>query len=132
MNSNEIRKRRQVASERDCGLVDMNNGTYHTTVVIQTNNLGIPGLVTSMDQIYDVSCDYSSMLGGKISTAANMTVHGPTPSVINPKGKIELGNRESFGHFLFSQTCNSSCFDANDDEGRSTEADHPSQTGRHS
>ena len=32
------------------------------------------------------------MLGGKITTAANMTVHGPQPSLINPKGKIELGN----------------------------------------
>lgn len=68
------------------------NGTYKTTVVVQTNNLGIPGLVTSMDQIYEISCNYSSMLGGKITTSANMTVHGPQPSLINPKGKIELGN----------------------------------------
>uniref|UniRef100_A0A915CUF9 Apple domain-containing protein n=1 Tax=Ditylenchus dipsaci TaxID=166011 RepID=A0A915CUF9_9BILA len=30
-----------------------------------TNNLGIPGLVTSMDQIYEISCNYSSMLGGR-------------------------------------------------------------------
>jgi hypothetical protein len=73
----DFNKNFQVASERDCGLTDMGNGTYRTTVVVQTNNLGIPGLVTSMDQIYEVACDYSSMLGGKISTAANMTVHGP-------------------------------------------------------
>lgn len=50
------------------------NGTYKTTVVIQTNNLGIPGLVTSMDQLYEVSCDYSSMLGGKVQAGYNMTV----------------------------------------------------------
>ncbi|CAD5206096.1 unnamed protein product [Bursaphelenchus okinawaensis] len=87
---NEIRRKRQAT--RDCGIQDMNNGTYKTTVVVQTNNLGIPGLVTSMDQIYEISCDYSSMLGGKVTTAANMTVHGPTPSLIQPRGKIELGN----------------------------------------
>ncbi|CAD5208767.1 unnamed protein product [Bursaphelenchus xylophilus] len=87
---NEIRRKRQAT--RDCGIQDMNNGTYRTTVVVQTNNLGIPGLVTSMDQIYEISCDYSSMLGGKVTTAANMTVHGPTPSLIQPRGKIELGN----------------------------------------
>ena len=51
---NEIRRRRQVLAERDCGLIDADNGTYQATVVIQTNNLGIPGLVTSMDQIYEV------------------------------------------------------------------------------
>lgn len=50
------------------------NGTYKSTVVVQTNNLGIPGLVTSMDQIYEVSCDYSSMLGGKVMTGANLSV----------------------------------------------------------
>lgn len=59
---------------------------------MQTNNLGIPGLVTSMDQIYEISCNYSSMLGGKVIAAANMTVHGPQPSLIQPRGKIELGN----------------------------------------
>uniref|UniRef100_A0AC35U0H5 ZP domain-containing protein n=1 Tax=Rhabditophanes sp. KR3021 TaxID=114890 RepID=A0AC35U0H5_9BILA len=32
------------------------------------------------------------MLGGKITTAANMTVNGPTPTDIKPRGKIELGN----------------------------------------
>ncbi|KAH7723892.1 PAN domain-containing protein [Aphelenchoides avenae] len=90
LSNNEVRRRRE--AERDCGLVDMDNGTYKTTVVVQTNNLGIPGLVTSMDQIYEISCDYSSMLGGKITAAANMTVHGPQPSLIQPRGKIELGN----------------------------------------
>ncbi|PIO70567.1 PAN domain protein [Teladorsagia circumcincta] len=68
------------------------NGTYKTTVVIQTNNLGIPGLVTSMDQLYEVSCDYSSMLGGKVQAGYNMTVLGPEPNLIQPRGKIELGN----------------------------------------
>ncbi|CAI4221215.1 unnamed protein product [Auanema sp. JU1783] len=85
------RHRRQVES-RDCGIVDMLNGTYKTTVVIQTNNLGIPGLVTSMDQLYEVSCDYSSMLGGKVQAGYNMTVNGPEPNLIQPRGKIELGN----------------------------------------
>lgn len=37
---NEIRRRRQVLAERDCGLIDSDNGTYSTTIVIQTNNLG--------------------------------------------------------------------------------------------
>ncbi len=50
------------------------NGTYKSTVVVQTNNLGIPGLVTSMDQIYEVSCDYSTLLGGKIRAGANLNV----------------------------------------------------------
>ncbi|KAI1711166.1 PAN domain-containing protein [Ditylenchus destructor] len=90
LSANEIRRRRQ--TERDCGLIDMDNGTYKTTVVVQTNNLGIPGLVTSMDQIYEIACNYSSMLGGKVTAAANMTVHGPQPSLIQPRGKIELGN----------------------------------------
>jgi hypothetical protein len=70
----------------------MDNGTYKTIVVVQTNNLGIPGLVTSMDQLYEISCNYSSMLGGKVTAAANLTVHGPQPSLIQPRGKIELGN----------------------------------------
>lgn len=51
-----------------------NNGTYKSTIVVQTNNLGIPGLVTSMDQIFEVSCDYSSMLGGKVTAGANLTI----------------------------------------------------------
>ncbi|KAL3125932.1 hypothetical protein niasHT_009461 [Heterodera trifolii] len=84
------RQRRQ--SQRDCGLVDMDNGTYKTVVVVQTNNLGIPGLVTSMDQLYEISCNYSSMLGGKVTAAANLTLQGPQPSLIQPRGKIELGN----------------------------------------
>ncbi|KAK6730984.1 hypothetical protein RB195_007449 [Necator americanus] len=87
----DFRHKRQVES-RDCGLVDMLNGTYKTTVVIQTNNLGIPGLVTSMDQLYEVSCDYSSMLGGKVQAGYNMTVVGPEANLIQPRGKIELGN----------------------------------------
>ncbi|KJH51707.1 PAN domain protein [Dictyocaulus viviparus] len=87
----EFRHKRQVES-RDCGLIDMLNGTYKTTVVIQTNNLGIPGLVTSMDQLYEVSCDYSSMLGGKVQAGYNMTVLGPEANLIQPRGKIELGN----------------------------------------
>ncbi|KHJ75136.1 zona pellucida-like domain protein, partial [Oesophagostomum dentatum] len=87
----DFRHKRQVES-RDCGLIDMLNGTYKTTVVIQTNNLGIPGLVTSMDQLYEVSCDYSSMLGGKVQAGYNMTVLGPEANLIQPRGKIELGN----------------------------------------
>ncbi|VDM45224.1 unnamed protein product [Toxocara canis] len=89
----DLRARRQADdAPRDCGLQDMLNGTYKTTVVVQTNNLGIPGLVTSMDQIYEVSCDYSSMLGGKITAGANLTISGPDASLIQPRGKIELGN----------------------------------------
>ncbi|EFO25782.2 PAN domain-containing protein [Loa loa] len=89
----ELRTRRQALElQRDCGIQDMNNGTYKSTVVVQTNNLGIPGLVTSMDQIFEVSCDYSSMLGGKITAGANLTIDGPEASLIQPRGKIELGN----------------------------------------
>lgn len=91
LNKNEVLRRRR-ESARDCGLVDLDNGSYKSTIVVQTNNLGIPGLVTSMDQIYEISCNYSSMLGGKVVAAANMTVHGPQPSLIQPRGKIELGN----------------------------------------
>jgi len=90
LSTNELRRRRE--AQRECGLIDMDNGTYRTTVVVQTNNLGIPGLVTSMDQLYEVSCDYSSMLGGKVKAAADLTVHGPEPALIQPRGKIELGN----------------------------------------
>jgi hypothetical protein len=90
LSTNEVRRRRE--AQRECGLIDMDNGTYKTTVVVQTNNLGIPGLVTSMDQLYEVSCDYSSMLGGKITAAANLSVTGPEPALIQPRGKIELGN----------------------------------------
>ncbi|CAI5440355.1 unnamed protein product [Caenorhabditis angaria] len=86
------RLKRQSAEFRDCGLIDLLNGTYKSTVVIQTNNLGIPGLVTSMDQLYEVSCDYSSMLGGKVQAGYNMTVTGPEANLIQPRGKIELGN----------------------------------------
>lgn len=50
------------------------NGTYKATVVVQTNNLGIPGLVTSMDRIYEVSCDYSSMLGGRVTAKTGVNV----------------------------------------------------------
>nr|CAD2127920.1 unnamed protein product [Meloidogyne enterolobii] len=32
------------------------------------------------------------MLGGKVQTAAALRVHGPQPSLIQPRGKIELGN----------------------------------------
>lgn len=32
------------------------------------------------------------MLGGKVTAATNLTVHGPAPAVIQPRGKIELGN----------------------------------------
>ncbi|UMM11457.1 hypothetical protein L5515_000736 [Caenorhabditis briggsae] len=88
----EFRQKRQAAEFRDCGLVDLLNGTYKSTVVIQTNNLGIPGLVTSMDQLYEVSCDYSSMLGGRVQAGYNMTVTGPEANLIQPRGKIELGN----------------------------------------
>uniref|UniRef100_A0A0K0EZ99 No mechanoreceptor potential A (inferred by orthology to a D. melanogaster protein) n=1 Tax=Strongyloides venezuelensis TaxID=75913 RepID=A0A0K0EZ99_STRVS len=86
-----VRSRRDT-QEKSCGITEIENGKYKSTVVIQTNNLGIPGLVTSTDQIYEIGCDYSSMLGGKITTAANMTVNGPTPTDIKPRGKIELGN----------------------------------------
>uniref|UniRef100_A0AAF5Q1K6 PAN domain-containing protein n=1 Tax=Wuchereria bancrofti TaxID=6293 RepID=A0AAF5Q1K6_WUCBA len=91
--ADELRIRRQALElHRDCGIQDMNNGTYKSTVVVQTNNLGIPGLVTSMDQIFEVSCDYSSMLGGKVTAGANLTIDGPEASLIQPRGKIELGN----------------------------------------
>ncbi|CAJ0574391.1 unnamed protein product, partial [Mesorhabditis spiculigera] len=89
----ELRRvRRQLEQGRECGIADLGNGTYTATVVVQTNNLGIPGLVTSMDQLYEVSCDYSSMLGGKVQAGYNMTVNGPEASLIQPRGKIELGN----------------------------------------
>ncbi|VDK45945.1 unnamed protein product [Anisakis simplex] len=91
----ELRARRQIDETiRDCGLQDMLNGTYKTTVVVQTNNLGIPGLVTSMDQIYEVSCDYSSMLGGKVTAGANLTIRKDHDYAANNEGsgKIELGN----------------------------------------
>ena len=42
--------------------------------------------------ILQISCNYSSMLGGKVQTAAALRVHGPQPSLIQPRGKIELGN----------------------------------------
>lgn len=87
-----VGRARRDTQEKSCGLTEIENGKYKSTVVIQTNNLGIPGLVTSTDQIYEIGCDYSSMLGGKITTAANMTVNGPTPTDIKPRGKIELGN----------------------------------------
>lgn len=58
--------------------------------MVQTNNLGIPGLVTSMDKLYEVSCDYSSMAGGKITAQANLNINGPEAAVIQPRGKIEL------------------------------------------
>ena len=32
------------------------------------------------------------MLGGKITAAANLSVTGPEPALIQPRGKIELGN----------------------------------------
>lgn len=32
------------------------------------------------------------MLGGKVTAATNLTVHGPQPALIQPRGKIELGN----------------------------------------
>ncbi|PAV81635.1 hypothetical protein WR25_17484 isoform H [Diploscapter pachys] len=91
IHPDDFRQKRE-ADSKDCGLVDLLNGTYKTTVVIQTNNLGIPGLVTSMDQLYEVSCDYSSMLGGKVQAGYNLTVNGPEANLIQPKGKIELGN----------------------------------------
>lgn len=77
-------------STRDCGLENMGNNQYHVTVVVQTNNLGIPGLVTSMDKIYEVTCDYSSIAGGKKTIEANLNVNGPEAAVIQPRGKIEL------------------------------------------
>jgi len=43
------RARRQ-SSQRDCGLQDMDNGTYKTVVVVQTNNLGIPGFAAGINQ----------------------------------------------------------------------------------
>lgn len=59
---------------RDCGVTDNGNGTITATVVIQTNQFGIPGLVTSMDQLYQVSCDYSKLRGAKILTNASLNV----------------------------------------------------------
>ena len=57
-----------------CGRSFQADGKYGATVVVQANNLGIPGLVTSMDKLYEVSCDYSSMIGGKITAKANINV----------------------------------------------------------
>nr|CAD2172337.1 unnamed protein product [Meloidogyne enterolobii] len=53
INSQKDLKRSRRQLQRDCGLQDMDNGTYKTVIVVQTNNLGIPGLVTSMDQLYE-------------------------------------------------------------------------------
>ncbi|CDW56151.1 PAN 1 and Zona pellucida domain containing protei n [Trichuris trichiura] len=95
---------------RDCGLVEFvslfpttrtfsiklffikNNGTYKAVVVVQTNNLGIPGLVTSMDEIYEVTCDYSSVQAKKVQTEAQLHAEGPVPSNIHPRGKVELSS----------------------------------------
>ncbi|KRY84569.1 Uncharacterized protein T4D_6680 [Trichinella pseudospiralis] len=88
---------------RDCGLVEFvnfisavfdksNNGTYKATIVVQSNNLGIPGLVTSQDDIYEVSCDYSSVQAKKVQTQAKLRVEGPTPTHIHPRGKVELSS----------------------------------------
>ena len=41
---------------------------------MQSNNLGIPGLVTSMDDIYEVTCDYSEMLGRKVDAVSGVHV----------------------------------------------------------
>uniref|UniRef100_A0A914NET2 Uncharacterized protein n=1 Tax=Meloidogyne incognita TaxID=6306 RepID=A0A914NET2_MELIC len=40
------------------------------------------------------------MLGGKVQTAAALRVHGPQPSLIQPRGKIELGNPAKLGDIL--------------------------------
>lgn len=32
------------------------------------------------------------MLGGKVTAASNLSLQGPQPSLIQPRGKIELGN----------------------------------------
>lgn len=50
------------------------------TIVIQQNNLGIPGLVTSADHIYKVSCDYSSVTG--VKKEANVTLTAKYASML--------------------------------------------------
>ena len=37
------------------------NGSYKATIVVQTNGMGMPGLVTAKDKIYMVLCDYKKM-----------------------------------------------------------------------
>lgn len=42
--------------------------------MVQTNNLGIPGLVTSTDKIYRISCDYSAVNDKTKKTFNNLNV----------------------------------------------------------
>ncbi|KRY59043.1 Uncharacterized protein T03_6956, partial [Trichinella britovi] len=74
---------------RDCGLVEF---VSFINVIFNNNNLGIPGLVTSQDDIYEVSCDYSSVQAKKVQTQAKLRVEGPTPTHIHPRGKVELSS----------------------------------------
>ena len=44
------------------------------TIVVQSNNMGIPGLVTAADKIYEVKCNYGSMIGDKQTSSAQLNV----------------------------------------------------------
>ncbi|VDO92676.1 unnamed protein product [Soboliphyme baturini] len=74
----------------DCGITDLRNGTFRATVVVQANSLGIPGLVTSMDEVYEVACDYTSIASSNAVVRKGLHVEGPTPTIINPRGKVTL------------------------------------------
>jgi hypothetical protein len=54
-----------IPQQRDCGVTETSDGLLKATVILQRNQMGIPGLVTSMDKIYEVSCDYRSVSGDK-------------------------------------------------------------------
>ena len=38
-------------------------GVFSYTVVVARNNYGIPGLIADTDRVFNVTCDYSAVLG---------------------------------------------------------------------
>lgn len=50
------------------------NNRYSAIVVVTRNSLGIPGLMTGEDKIYNVSCDYSSQAMKKVEAKGRLGV----------------------------------------------------------
>lgn len=42
------------------------NGTCCSTIIVQNNEYGVPGLVTSNDGMYQVCCDYGAGMTQKV------------------------------------------------------------------
>uniref|UniRef100_A0A914WJR8 Uncharacterized protein n=1 Tax=Plectus sambesii TaxID=2011161 RepID=A0A914WJR8_9BILA len=77
----------------DCGVVETRPKVYSVIVIVQMNDLGIPGLVTDSDRFFNITCDYSNAEQNKViaqGVPVNVKNSPKTMVDLHPDGRIDI------------------------------------------